>query len=511
MNVVVNMEEKQTYKNVYVNILAFIIQFLTNFFIAPIIVEHVGAAAYGFVNIANDFVSYAAILGSIFNSVAARFIANEIYRKNYEKANNYFNSLIMANAILSLVICSVAFILIFNLEYILIVPESLVTDVKITFVLVFVSYVITLVTMVYSTSVFVVNRTDIQGIRNVLKSILALAVTILLFIVCSVKIYWVAFGTVVSTIIIAVMNISLTHKYTPMLKLNIGYIKKKYALEVAKSGGWMAITSLSAALLRGVDLTLANIMLGDYEMGLLSVARTMPNNMLSVIGTLAPIFTPVFIACYASGKQEALIKNINRSIDIMSMILFVPISIFIVYSSDFYKLWQDSLGHEEVYIVSVLSIVSVIQSYFDATTATLAQVSVVVNKLKIPVLVSLGCGIISLGIEIILLKFTNLGIYAIVLPTTIIMVMRYIFFNPIYASYCLNISIKSFLGVVVKRWGAIPILVLSMVLVKCKFQISNWGTLILNICVCYIVGEIIMVMLYKISIVKKIIGLKNEK
>lgn len=511
MNIVVNMEKKQTYKNVYVNIFAFVIQFLTNFFIAPIIVGQVGAAAYGFVNIANDFVSYAAIVASIFNSVAARFIANEFYRKNYKKASCYFNSLIMANAILALVISSVAFIFIYNLEYVLTVPQSLVTDVKITFALVFISYAITLVTMVYSTSVFVVNRTDIQGIRNLLKSILALIVTILLFVFCSVKIYWIALGTAVSTIVIAVTNIGLTRRYTPMLKINREHIKKKYAIEVAKSGSWMAITSLSAVLLRGVDLTLANIMLGEYDMGLLSIARTMPNNMLSVIGTLAPIFTPVFISCYANGKKEALIENINRSIDTMSMILFVPISIFIVYSYEFYELWQVSLRKEEVLIVSILSIITIIQSYFDASTATLAQVSVVVNKLRVPVLVSLVCGVVSLSTEILLLRCSNLGIYAIVLPTTIVMVARYVFFNPIYASYCLNISIKSFVGVVLKRWRVIPILILSMLIVKYRFQVNNWVDLILNVSICFVVGEIIMMILYKTNIIKNIIGSKNEK
>ena len=42
-------------------------------------------------------------------------------------------------------------------------------------------------------------------------------------------------------------------------------------------------------LLRGLDLTVANLMIGDYEMGLLSIARTMPNNVTSIINTMAPI------------------------------------------------------------------------------------------------------------------------------------------------------------------------------------------------------------------------------
>ena len=511
MSVNVNVENRQIYKNISANILAFLFQFVTSFCVSPIIVEHVGASAYGFVNIANDFVSYAAIFASIINSVAARFIANEFYCKNYKKANYYFNSLIMANVILSAIIGIISGILIYKLEYILVIPTSLITDVKISFALVFASYIVTLITMVYSTSIFIVNRTDIQGVRNIIKSFLTLTVTIVFLIFVSVKIYWIALGTLVSSIVVAIMNIGLTNRITPMLKFCVKHVRIEYAIEVAKSGGWMAIISFSGVLLRGIDLTLANILLGDYEMGLLSIARTMPNNMISVIGTLAPIFTPVFIAFHAQGKKRELVEKIDNSINIISLIIFVPISIFIVYSVDFYMLWQRGLKQEEVYVVSLISIISIMQSYFDASTATMSQVSVVVNKLRIPVLVSLGCGVASVGMEIFLLKYTDMGIYAIVLPTTIVLIARYIFFNPIYVSYCLSVPIKTFYYTSLKNWISIPVLIVIMKFIRKGLPIKNWWDLILNIGVCFMVGELIMLVLYRIDIVKKGIGICDER
>ncbi len=48
------------------NIVAFIVQFFISFYISPLIVSKVGASAYGFIGLANDFVSYAAIIATVF-------------------------------------------------------------------------------------------------------------------------------------------------------------------------------------------------------------------------------------------------------------------------------------------------------------------------------------------------------------------------------------------------------------------------------------------------------------
>lgn len=331
-----NMGKKQSYKNIAMNVFAFVVQFFISFYISPLIVSKVGASAYGFIGLANDFVSYAAIIATVFNSVASRFIANSFYKKDYETANYYFNSLIAANIAISAVLGLAGVLLVPNLDKVLSIPTSLVFDVKLTFALIFGSYIISLLTLVFTTSTFVTNRTDIQGIRNIIQYLIRFALVVVFLNLISVRIYWVALATLIATAVISIMNMSLTKRLTPELKIDPSKAKRKYAVELAKSGSWMALTSISTVLLRGLDLTVANIFVGDYEMGLLSIARTIPNNVTSVIATIAPIFTPVFIAYYAQDNITGLTSNVKKTINTMALILFVPISGFIVFSYDFY-------------------------------------------------------------------------------------------------------------------------------------------------------------------------------
>lgn len=502
----INMKKSQTYKNLAMNIIAFGVQFIINFYVSPVIVSKVGASAYGFIGLANDFVSYASIIATVFNSVASRFIANAFYKKEYDKANYYFNSLVVANFAVSGVLGVAGIVFVPNIDKFLAVSVSLLFDVKLTFALIFLSYIVSLVTLVFTTSTFVTNRTDIQGVRNIINSIIKFALIVVLLNFISVRIYWVALATLIATVVVAVMNIGLTKTLTPELIVNTKYARKKYAIELAKSGGWMTFTSISGVLLRGLDLTVANVTLGDYEMGLLSVARTIPNNVASIVATLAPIFTPAFIAFYARNDVKSLIEDVRRTIKVMAYILFVPISGFIVFSHDFYSLWQSSLTSSEVITVTVLSTLTIIQTYFDATTATMAQLSVVVNKLKIPVFVSFCCGIISLVAELLLIKYTSLGLYAIVLSTALIMIIRYVIFNSVYAAYCLEQPKGCFFLAVVKTWLSIPILIITMMAVRFVMPVQSWMDLCLDAVVCGVLGYIEMIVIYNRKSIKAVIN-----
>ena len=487
----------QLYKNILMNIAAFFVQFVISFYISPKIVADVGTAAYGYIGLANDFVSYAGIIASVFNSVAARFITKAYYEKDYLQANKYFNSLISTNFILSGILSGISIIIVPNLDKVIAIPNDLLIDVKITFAITFLSYIVTLLTLVFTTATFVSNRTDIQGIRNIIQNIIRFAFILFFLNVLSIKLYWISVAMFIATVFTAVLNIRLTKTLTPELKFDLKLSDRKYAMMLAKSGCWMALTSISTILLRGLDLTIANVLLSEYDMGILSIARTFPNNITTIIGTIAPIFTPVMIILKKKKKSAELDSKIKESINIIVTLLYVPITGFIVYSEDFYRLWQSSLSTQEIKLVTVLSTVTVLQAYFNSSTASLAQLSVVANKLKVPVFVSLFCGIASVSLDVLLIKYTTLGIYAIVLSPTIVMIVRYVVFNSFYGAYCVDKKYMHFLPTVIKTWFSIPILFLIIGGIHRLLPVNSWGTFLISVGVSAIIGYTFMVGAYQ--------------
>ncbi len=489
------MNKKQTNINVIVNIMAFMVQFAISFFITPILIEKVGAEAYGFIGLSTDFTTYIAIITTIFNSVSARFISLSIYEGDIEKANKYFNSVFVSNVVIATFFVLIGIVIIPNLQHFINIPDGLTTDVKLTFAIILASYIITVLASIFTTSVFVRNRLDIQGARNIIQYLVRLIIILIVFAVVPIKIYWIAFASLIAAIVVAVINVGLTKKLTPEIKINIFNFDVVRIKELVFSGGWMAFTSVSNILIRGLDLLIANLLISAYYMGLLSVSRTFPNNITSIIGTIAPIFTPVFIAVYAEKNTDKLVKTVKDSIVSISDFLFTPITVFIVFSGEFYSLWLSSRTSEEIKIITILSVITCIQAYFNSSTATVAQLSLVTNKLKIPVMVSFGVGVANVVLVFILIKLTNLGIYAIVLSSTLLMCARYIIFNSLYGAYVLGVPVKRILFPAIRQWINIPILFIPILLIKQLFTVNSWITLIVACLISVIVGYIVILLL----------------
>ena len=200
------------------------------------------------------------------------------------------------------------------------------------------------------------------------------------------------------------------------------------------------------------------------------------------------------------------------SVRIMACIMFVPIMGYIVYSEEFYTLWQKSLSSDEIKIITILSTITVVQAFFNATTGTMAQLSLVTNKLKLPVFVSFGCGLLNVVVIFVLLKTTNLGVYAVVLSSTVIMVLRYVLFNSVYAAYILNKPVTEFIGSVVTVWLCLPILMILMILVKYFIPVHSWFSLFVSATVAALLGYTFMLFIYgrdTFKIVFDKIGIKH--
>ena len=74
-------EKKKLAINMFGQVLNLGINFCISFFLTPYIISQVGAEAYGFVGLANEFIGYAQIITVAINSMASRFIILKFQKK----------------------------------------------------------------------------------------------------------------------------------------------------------------------------------------------------------------------------------------------------------------------------------------------------------------------------------------------------------------------------------------------------------------------------------------------
>ena len=306
------MKNKRLVINLISNIISFGLQLGINFILTPIITEKVGDAAYGFIGLANNFVSYATIFTVIINSMASRFVTLELNKENTKKANQYFSSILIMDIVMSLIVGVASTIIIVNLNAFLDIPQNLNFDVKLTFAFAFINLILSIINTVFSIASFAKNRLDLDAIRNIMANIIKAIFLTVVFSIFTPKIYYITIGGVLYSIIVIITNIELTRRLAPELKYSLKNYDKKCVMQLIKSGAWNSINSLGKTLLTGLDLLIANIFVGADAMGILSISKTIPTSIENLLATISNVFSPQFIMLYSKRKIRELINSVYQ-------------------------------------------------------------------------------------------------------------------------------------------------------------------------------------------------------
>ena len=422
-------------------VINFAISILISLFITPNIVNQLGSEAHGFVGLANNFTSYAALATIALNSMAGRFISIEIYRKNYQSASRYYSSVFFSNLLIALLFVPAFVFIVIRLEHLIEIPAELIFDVKITFAITFVHYILTLILSRYETSTFVTNKLYLSQRNTAISSIFRFVIIIVCFTLFSPRVSYIAFGYFVASIFVYLMNMYYSRKFIPELRTKVSLIDFAAIRELICSGIWNLLNKLSSILLDGLDLLITNIFIGAAEMGALSISKTIPALFMSLRGTLDYPFTPSITRCYAEGDIEGVVRYARFGNKLLGIFMIAPMAVFAVFGQSFFKLW---VPFEDSRLIQVLSLLSIMSLLAGACINSVFTIFSVTNKLRANSIVIMISGIITVTVNFFLLKYTDLGVYCIAGVSSVCSLLRNYIFTPLYGAHCLGVKKTTF-------------------------------------------------------------------
>lgn len=195
----------QNKKNTLINMLSALIflcvQMFISFWLSPFVVGRLGEEAYGFINLANNFVSYASLLSVAINSMSSRYISVEYNSGRVEEAKSYFCSVFVVNCFLYGLILIISIIFIGRIELIINIPSKFLFQVKLTFLLSFLNMGASLIGTVYMAASFTTNKMHYNSLIQIVSNVVKTIVVFVLFSVLPAKIYYLSIATLVAGII----------------------------------------------------------------------------------------------------------------------------------------------------------------------------------------------------------------------------------------------------------------------------------------------------------------------
>lgn len=428
----VNLGNGQVAKNMIFSFISFAISLFISFFFTPYLIGVVGKEAYSFFPLTNNFISYTGILTTAVGSMAARFIIMEFYGGNMEKAKVYFNTVFVAYICLSILFSFVALGLVINLDAILTIPIELVSDVKILFTLTFFCMIVSLPLGIFSVGLSVKNRNDIASRLSVIQNLIRVGFMLGLFYLFQPTIVFIGLAGCVSMIIGLCYSIYYKITFLPEIPINPRrYFDIKAVWTLVSSGIWNSFNQLSAILLNQVDLLICNIFINASATGELAIAKTCPVMIDTIMNMVAGAFMSKYNILLAQGRIESLVHEINKAMKVTSTIIGIPLGMLLVFGEEFFTLWVPTVDAHKIYLISCLTIGPMI---IGASIYPIFGTYTITNKLKIPAIVLFIAGSLNLGIIYIVLKTTNLGIWAIPVVSAIQYSLRHSTFSIIYGA-----------------------------------------------------------------------------
>ena len=485
--------KKQFAINFIAQILFNIVNLGISFFLVPKIVESINASAYGFFSLSNDFINYAALITVALNSLAGRYITISLHKKTFEDANKYFNSVLFANIFISIITSFIGIIFIFFIEDILNIPIEIVNDVKILFSLVIMNFIINVIFSTFSVSTFATNKLYLNSILNIISQIIRCTLLIFAYTLLEPKVWYLGSVALLVTIIISLGNLYYTKKLIPELKINYKFVKIKYIIELTKAGIWNTVTRFSAIINNGLDLLIANLLIGANAMGILALPKSVHSIILGLFSSLGGIFAPKITFDFAKNNNDGIINQINFSFKFLGVFSNTVLVTFMVLGIYFFKLWVPTQDAELLYWIATISCMALIiglpmEPFYGVHTA--------LNKIKVPAIISIIFSITILILEfigLILVKDTNIRLILISSTSSFVGLFRILFFLPIYTSIILKIKKTYFYKLIIKNTMAFIFSLIIGLFIKNLFVINTWITFLIACSVIAIITMLITI------------------
>ena len=471
------MNKKQISINMLSGIISSVITLGISFLITPYLVENLGDEAYGYIGLSNNFITIATIFTTALNSMANRFIIIAYEKKDYEKVNEYFSSLLAAGGVLAVLFMVAGLMVSFNIDKIFNITPALLSAVKITFILSVTNFSIISLFTVFTASAFTKNRLDLTARAEIIANIVKAAVLVVIFSTMQPQIYYVTIGGLAYTVTLYYGHIKNTKRIMPQVNIKLAYAKIRTVKELVVSGIWNSFNSIIQILMVGLDLALANWLLDGRAMGLISIASTITVASNSVLVVVINAFKPTLAKTYAKGDYGLLYKQMHISNNLKSAIMLVPIAGICVFASKFYAVWMPYKSVEDIQIISAVTFLKVFDQFAGLTNDSIRESFYLYNRLKGNALCKLILSLFNVPIVVLLVKLSGNYFASILIISglsSLLYLVYYWLFVPFYASKITGIKVRGYYKIICRSIAMFVAVIIPFYQINQYTSANSW-------------------------------------
>ena len=435
-----NEAKRRLLANVSTNIIEIVLSSLIGLWLTRYFISHLGVAAYGMIPLVTQIASYFDLFSRSVRDAVGRFVVICFNQNEIEKSNMYFNTGLFSMAILCLLTCIPLIVVVLLLPFIFNIPAGHETSASWLFFCVLLSSLLIALTGPFLASALIKHRFDLMNSVKILSRLLRVAILVLCFRYLGASLEYVGWSYCGMGLFLLGGSMWLTSRLTPQLHIERKSYRWNAFREMAGMGGWMTINQIGALLYLSTQLVVINILLGAEEAGRYGPFVLLVSLLTMLGSAVANVFTPIAYEDIAQKKVDVLVHHSKRSTKFIGLIIALPIGLLCGLSTPFLKWW---LGPEFADLSPLIWLL-LLPWIVNVTVRPLFSIYRGLNKVKVPAIVILSGGVANVIVSVLLIKYTNLGLYGAALALVFCLTSKNLFFTPIYTAMLLGRAKSTF-------------------------------------------------------------------
>lgn len=482
------------------NIFSLFVSIFISFFITKYIVEYIGKEVYSFYPTSNNFATYFSIIFFASNSLASRLIINPYLKGDNKEASEYYSTVFISCLILSILVFILELIFYFNMERILDIPTSILSDVKLLFLLVFIGSIVSGIGGVFACVFYVKNRMDLYAISAIAESLTRLLLIIILMHINKLSLVSMGLIMLIATSVRYILTFIYSSKYMNDIKIKTTYFSINKFKQVFSLGFMSIISNSGSLLISNSQLIISNMALGIEKSSDLSLVQPLVTVCLLLGSTVSVMIDPLAIRNVLDDDED--IKYVNY---ILVGLMIVPMVLIMTLNKQLYSLWLPNEDYNLLFKLSFLSCFAIMLSYMTYINSSCISTFLKEGYKAKGVLVSYFI------YAFLIYVFIGLENDGILLASIITYVLYFIIYIPLMSYKLLKDNKKNIRIEFLKNIIYAGLIIFINVLLSKLFALNSIVNFILMCIVATLIDYLLMILIYKINIKETVMFLKGNK
>ena len=321
---------------------------------------------------------------------------------------------------------------------------------------------------------FIANKLDIVGMFKALSYLAEAAVLLALFHFFGTQVFYVGLGLAAASAVVILSNVWITRRFTPKLTVRRTAYRASAVKLLVTNGIWQSFNDLGSLLHSGLDLAICNLMISPLAMGQLSIAKSIELIFHSMYQLVSQAFQPIFLKLYADDDREGLLSELKLSMKFSGCLANLAFAGFTALGLSYYWLW---IPNQDVPLIYHLTVITILTNVASGSMNPLYYIFTLTVKKVVPCIVTIVTGLMNVAGMYFLIKYTDMGVDAVVWTTAVLVALINFGTNPLYMAHVLHLPWHTFYPEILRNVLSCGVLTLLFNLFARVYLPSSWLTL----------------------------------